>query len=47
MHWYPMRPEPPQIKPRPRPFGFVGWLIIGLVTVAAVSVTLAINCGRV
>jgi hypothetical protein len=43
-HYPPEWFDPPPAKRRPRPFGFVEWLIIGLVTVAAVATTVAI-CG--
>jgi hypothetical protein len=47
MHIWPIRPEPSPIKPQPRPFDCAKWLVIVLVTIAAVSATLAINNGRV
>jgi hypothetical protein len=47
MHIWPIRPEPPPGEPQPRPFDCAKWLIIALVTIAAVSATLAINLGRI
>jgi len=40
-------PNPSPAYAKPRPLGFIGWLIITLFTFASASVTLAINEGRI